>query len=107
MATEPAIREIDLTADEPESTAPSEIPIFEASPVQQSRERIRGTLALVLVGLLSALVLLVLGSVVFGTHTADSVDTIKEVLAIILGPVVGLVGAVTGFYFGEQSRVQQ
>jgi hypothetical protein len=29
---------------------------------------------------------------------------LREVLQLIIGPMIGLVGAVVGFYFGEKSR---
>ena len=33
-----------------------------------------------------------------------NIDALKALLEIIFAPIVGLVGAVTGFYFGEKSR---
>jgi hypothetical protein len=77
------------------------------------RETIRGTIALALIWTL----VLVIGAVVLtglaievGCHakdacTADTVElkTISKVVELILTPLIGLVGAVTGFYFGEKS----
>jgi hypothetical protein len=37
-------------------------------------------------------------------RTAENVEALKSVLTLIFAPVVGLVGAVTGFYFGEKPR---
>jgi hypothetical protein len=37
---------------------------------------------------------------------SDKVDNLKIVLEIILSPITGLVGAVTGFYFGEKSSAR-
>lgn len=36
--------------------------------------------------------------------SAERRDALKSVLEITFGPVVGLVGAATGFYFGAKSR---
>jgi hypothetical protein len=77
------------------------------------RETIRGTIAQALVWTL----VVVIGAVVltglvtaYGCHardtcTADTVElkTIRTVIELVLTPLIGLVGAVTGFYFGEKS----
>jgi hypothetical protein len=77
------------------------------------RETIRGTIAQALIWTL----VLVIGAVVltglvtiYGCHvkdtcTADTVElkTIRVVIELVLTPLIGLVGAVTGFYFGEKS----
>ena len=77
------------------------------------RETIRGTIALALVwtlvGVITAVVLT--GFVTMyachagstcNTETMD-LKTIRAVIELVLTPLIGLVGAVTGFYFGEKS----
>jgi Mn2+/Fe2+ NRAMP family transporter len=68
------------------------------------RERIRGIIALILVlALLVNYVLLWVA--LFGNHlgTIDT-ESVKDALALTFSPLVGLVGAATGFYFGEKAR---
>lgn len=63
----------------------------------QDRERIRGVVALSLVGLLAAVVL---GSFIGLATGWIPMRDLKELLTIVLGPLIALVGAATGFYFG-------
>ncbi len=67
----------------------------------EDRERKRGQIALILVGLLAGLcvVAVLLGTTVNDTRAAS----LKAVLELVFGPIVGLAGAVTGFYFGEKA----
>ena len=78
----------------------------------RDRENIRGNIAMRLVWTLVALVggsfLLAAASIALCSGTAcnastASLEPVKAVVQLLLTPVVGLVGAVTGFYFGEQS----
>jgi len=77
------------------------------------RETIRGTIALALV---RALVCVIAAVVLTGLVTAyachggsacnaETMDlkSIRAVIEMVLTPLIGLVGAVTGFYFGEKS----
>jgi hypothetical protein len=65
------------------------------------RERKRGIIAL-------RLVYCLLGidgfSLLYLTIYPDKTESLKQVLDILMSPIVGLVGAATGFYFGEKSR---
>lgn len=71
-------------------------------PAPDPREVWRGRLALILMALLSLLAVgLVLVSV-FLIRPFDR-ETVSLLIAGIFGPVVGLVGTVVGFYFGQQS----
>ena len=64
------------------------------------REKKRGLIALSLVAILCASVVLsFLFVFIFGK---EDIEAIKAILEIIFAPIVGLVGAVTGFYFGEK-----
>lgn len=69
----------------------------------EDRERIRGNIALILVWALVG----VLAFAVFSSWivmTAESREALIRILEIALAPLVALVGAVTGFYFGEKSN---
>jgi hypothetical protein len=92
------------------TTKPDDVPYDPAA----DRESVRGQIAMWLV---VTLVLLVLAVAVIGVVTAvlcgssgkcsaDTVElkSVRAIVELILTPLVGLVGAVTGFYFGEKSR---
>lgn len=66
----------------------------------KDREKIRGIIALILVCCLFTIVLFALILIL----TRVDIEKIKDTLELILSPVVGLVGAVTGFYFGEKQK---
>lgn len=67
----------------------------------EDREKVRGSIAQTLVWLLVGIVALSILSVVF---YAAALEPVKGILDLVLAPIVGLVGAVTGFYFGEKAR---
>jgi hypothetical protein len=74
---------------------------------EKTRRRIAyallGTLLVVMVGSL----LYIVGLSLFGTLTTDTlIPIVQTVGATLLAPLVGLVGAVTGFYYGGQTAVQ-
>jgi hypothetical protein len=94
---------LDLTqAPENSKTASPGLAVFRDKPYDpsQDREKIRGRIALILtcclVGIVAVSLILIL--------TLVDIEKIKDTLEIILSPVVGLVGAVTGFYFGEKHK---
>lgn len=64
------------------------------------REKKRGRIALTLVYLLCAVVL---ASFSYAFYRPADIDALKALLEIVFAPVVGLVGAATGFYFGEKA----
>lgn len=81
------------------------------------RETIRGTIAQALVwtlvGVIAVVILTGLVTAV-ACHakdacSADAVElkTIRVVVELVLTPLIGLVGAVTGFYFGEKSTASK
>jgi hypothetical protein len=88
---------------------------LEAKPYDPTldRETIRGTIAQALVWtLVGVIAVVVLAGLVtaYACHakdacSADAIElkTIRVVIELILTPLIGLVGAVTGFYFGEKS----
>ncbi len=57
-------------------------------------------IALILTICLIAIVLFTLIMILTGVD----IEKTKDTLELILSPVVGLVGAVTGFYFGEKQK---
>jgi hypothetical protein len=68
----------------------------------KDRESVRGRMAMTLIWLLVG----VIGAsllTVWVVRPEDGVEDLVEVLKLVFGPLVGLVGAVTGFYFGEKS----
>ena len=67
----------------------------------QDREKVRGRIAMALIVLLIALVsLLFLAILVSVVKVAD----LDKIVATILTPIMGIVGTVIGFYFGEKSK---
>lgn len=66
----------------------------------QDREETRHLYGLILVGLFAVTVL---GSLVALFVGAIGPSALKEILAIVIPPEVGLLGAVLGFYYGAKS----
>lgn len=83
---------LDLTKKEP----PTEGPRIEGQDLH--KERWRGPLAGVLVGATVAIPLLAILAVICGTDANDLTD----ITQVLYPPLVGLVGAVIGFYFGDR-----
>lgn len=97
---QPAAEEtLDLESESVEPTL--FVPPTEPYDPAPEREKIRGWIALILICLLVAIV--VAAFISLWSQWASLKD-LKGVLEVVLGPIIGLVGAVTGFYFGEKSR---
>jgi len=64
-----------------------------------ARDNIRGVIAKWLVLLLAAIVIVPFWFIAWRSGQAESV---KEILQIVIGPVVALVGSATGYYFGVE-----
>jgi|TARA_R110000824_G_scaffold48399_14_gene136722 hypothetical protein len=64
------------------------------------REQVRGTIAWFLLGLLTMTILFAFIAVAFQW---TAYDNIKDMLGILLPPIVGLVGSAMGFYFGRST----
>jgi hypothetical protein len=90
--------ELDLTGEKG-SGADGSVPEPSTVPFNsdQDRERIRGYVALILIGLLAVVIV---GSFVGLATGWTSMADLEKWLTIIVGPLVALVGAATGFYFG-------
>lgn len=117
MTTEsPPVQPKDLTEinPAPSSFSPDiEAPVEEPYDPAPARENVRGRIALLLVWTMVVVIGLV---VLIGIVTAyncrlkdacsvDATDlkSMRAVIELVLTPLIGLVGAVTGFYFGEKS----
>ena len=64
----------------------------------EDREKVRGNLAQGLIILLAIVVIIPFLALMMGKEIAD----VKAIVEVTLTPLVGLVGAVTGFYFGSK-----
>jgi hypothetical protein len=92
MADTPAPTAIDIAGPPPP-------PIARRTTIPERRESARKTLALILVGIFGIEVIGALAALVFfGVNLQD----LKDIIPLILGPTVALVGSVVGFYFGTQ-----
>jgi hypothetical protein len=110
-------RVMDLSEEEPAANrlivlpqrfyTPTQVSITTAERTERLREQMRGWIALVLTAALLTLVLFTLLYVILsGLPTDELVRVIQGVGATILTPIVGLIGAVTGFYYGGQTAAQ-
>lgn len=90
---------IDLSAERPPDVHPQTIPTGAPFDPEPQRERIRGWIALSLLGMLAIVLLLAFVSMWAGMDT----EVLQTVLTIIFGPLVALVSAATGFYYGSRS----
>ncbi len=70
---------------------------------ERARENYRGVIALILIGLMAALITATFA--LFWLHPDRSKD-VQQFFSLIFGPVVALVGAATGYYFGSQSAMR-
>lgn len=99
-AADGLIEAFDLSADvsgRTETPTPPEVSVG----VAERREGMRGILAGALVAILAVTTLLGFASVGFDWASPEEA---RELLAILLTPIVGLVGAATGFYFGGNAE---
>ena len=82
-----------------------------AHDINLAQENTRKALALILLGILGIEILAALAAVYVPTlflnlKPADRPDlstSMKDILSIVFGPTIALVGAATGFYFGSNS----
>lgn len=84
--------------------SPAPVPVTEAKAVRYNpdrvRENMRGLLAIWLIGIMAATIV---GSFLLLWIHPDRSKELHELLALVFGPLVALVGAATGYYFGSQS----
>lgn len=96
---------LDRVPSDPGSAAVgADLPAKDYDPTRD-RETKRGEIALWLIGLLAAIIfgglLIALIWVLWGDADTARLDALKSIVEMLLTPMVGLVGAVTGFYFGN------
>lgn len=111
--------DVDLRAEQPADDGLIALPRRAYPPTpspweqtERTRERTRGRIAYALIG---TLVVIVVGTLLYalflsfslGELTTESLMTIMQnVGTTLLSPLVGLIGAVIGFYYGGQTAVQ-
>ncbi len=95
----PILRVEDFTDDPIPSGGldPPEVRPYDPAP---ARERVRSLTALILVATLLLTILLSFGTIWF----SSAEDRLIDLLTLIYAPLVGLVGAVAGFYYGTKER---
>jgi hypothetical protein len=90
---------LDLTKDEKLGDV-SGLAVVPYDPAQD-REKVRGWIAGALIALLIGFISLLCLAIVFGIVKVADLD---KIVATVLTPIMGIVGTVIGFYFGEKSR---
>jgi flagellar basal body-associated protein FliL len=84
----------------------------EEQATERVREKARGWIAGILIG---ALVVIVVGTFVYviwmsariaEMTTDDLISVLQSIGTTLLAPLIGVIGAVIGFYFGGQAAVQ-
>lgn len=104
---EPAPDLVDLTTPAPGSPPtvsrdqPAPGPRREPFDPAPHRERLRGLIAVVLVGLFA---LAILASLAIFWALPDRAGDMKDLLPLVLTPLTSVVSAVLGFYYGAQAR---
>jgi hypothetical protein len=94
-----APEELDLTDETvPASTEADKPPDAKPYDLVKERESMRGRVAGALLVILAFIVIGAFFSLWFNWAKEEE---LKTVLTILFGPVIGLVGAATGFYFGS------
>jgi len=94
----PPGRGLSVRAELAEDASPEEGPSVRLTSIEDAREKTRARLAVALIALLAITVLTIVVATVATSHytVAEAVD----LLGVVLAPLVGLVGAATGFYYG-------
>jgi hypothetical protein len=90
---------VDLSRETPPPVDQQNIPTGPPFDPEPQRERIRGVIALGLLCMLAVVLLLAFISMWLKMDT----EALRTVLTIIFGPLVTLVSAATGFYYGSRS----
>ena len=90
---------LDLSEEE----EPGTIARFGATPYDpaQDREKVRGWIASALIILLIGLISILFLAILLGMVKVDDLD---KIVATVLTPIMGIVGTVIGFCFGEKSK---
>lgn len=99
----PASESVDLSAQPPPTTIEPSIPQGSRFDPEPQREIIRGKIATQLLWMLAGVLLLTFISIWFSKWLGMDSEMLRTVLTIIFGPLVTLVSAATGFYYGSRS----
>lgn len=100
MAVTETPYELDLS-DESVAGGGPPVPRTEPYDPRRDQEKVRGWFAYIVLAMFVFVVLTAMASAIFASK--DAWAQVAAALGLILSPVVGLVGAVTGFYYGEKS----
>ena len=100
-----------LEAQVQQSEQRSEAKAQRSDDMERTREQTRGRIAFVLIG---TLVAVVLGTIAYmtwlttikGMTPEEVINLMQGLGTTLLAPIVGLIGAVIGFYYGGQAAVQ-
>lgn len=71
---------------------------------EEMRENFRGIIAFLLIFIMASII--AASFMLFWIHP-DRSDKIQQFFSLVFGPVVALVGAATGYYFGSQAAQKQ
>ena len=105
MSSSNEAEQLDLTKEEAGAPEPDGLPLpFETRTVAHRQESARWWIAGALLAPLGFIVVAAFLSLWFNLATGEE---LRDVLTLIFAPVVGLVGAVVGFYFGERSATRR
>ncbi len=96
---------LDLTSEPPVGPTAGTAPALATTPYDpsQDREHLRGTLAKLLLALLTVVAIGPVVALIF-----DEIDaaTFKDILAGVFTPLLAVFGTITGFYFGNAQASQ-
>ncbi len=91
------LRAVDITDEVVPPSKGPDSPSTTTYDPRRDREKVRGRIAVLLLALLAGTILGIFLLLWLGTI---DVPGAKELLAVLVSPLVGLVGAATGFYYG-------
>jgi hypothetical protein len=86
------------------SPVPGPPPDLHTINIEEEREKKRGQIALLLVRLLVGLAAATMLLVALRNLLGFTLSELKDILIVLIPPVVALVGTVSGFYFGGRAE---
>jgi hypothetical protein len=95
-----AIADIDETDSQPPQAGLGYVEVSRPYDPQQQLDAVRARLAFSLVGLLTIAITGAFVLILTARTTGVGPDTVKTIIEIVITPIVTLVSAATGFYFG-------
>jgi hypothetical protein len=99
------VPDLDLTTEPPVAPTAGTGPALAITPYDPSRdrERLRGTLAKLLLALLAVVAIGPVAALIFSQIDGAA---LKDILAGVFTPLLGVFGTITGFYFGNAQASQ-